>query len=42
LAEGEGIIVGKSRRKFTPEQKAAILREHLIEKVSVADLRHKR
>ena len=30
--------MGKSRRKFTAEQKAAILREHLIEKVSVADL----
>jgi len=30
--------MGKSRRKFTAEQKAAILREHLIEKVPVADL----
>jgi transposase-like protein len=30
--------MGKSRRKFTAEQKASILREHLIEKVSVADL----
>ena len=30
--------MGKSRRKFTAEQKAAILREHLIEKASVADL----
>ena len=30
--------MGKSRRKFTAEQKAAILREYLIEKVSVGDL----
>jgi len=30
--------MGKSRRKFAAEQKAAILREHLIEKVPVADL----
>ncbi len=30
--------MGKNRRKFTAEQKAAILREHLIEKISVADL----
>jgi len=30
--------MGKSRRRFTAEQKAAILREHLIEKISVADL----
>lgn len=28
----------KHRRHFSPEQKAAILREHLIDKVSVADL----
>jgi transposase-like protein len=28
--------MGRSRRKFTPEQKAAILREYLIEKVSVS------
>jgi transposase-like protein len=34
----EGTVMGKSRRKFTAEQKAAILREHLIEKVPVADL----
>jgi transposase len=30
--------MGKSRRKYTAEQKAAILREHLIDRVSVADL----
>jgi len=30
--------MGRSRRKFTAEQKAAILREHLIEKVPVADV----
>ena len=30
--------MGRSRRRFTAEQKAAILREHLIERVSVADL----
>ena len=30
--------MGKSRRKFTAEQKAAILREHLIDRISVADL----
>jgi len=29
--------MGKSRGKFAAEQKAAILREHLIEKVPVAD-----
>ena len=28
----------KTRRRFTAEQKAAILREHLIDQVSVADL----
>jgi len=28
----------KTRRRFTAEQKAAILREHLIDRVSVADL----
>jgi transposase len=30
--------MGKSRRKFTAAQKAAILREHLIDRVSAADL----
>lgn len=30
--------MGKCRRKFTSEQKAAILREHLIERAAVADL----
>jgi transposase len=34
----EGTDMGKSRRKFTAEQKAAILREHLIEKVAVAEV----
>ena len=28
----------KSRRKFTTEQRAAILRRHLVDKVSVSDL----
>jgi transposase len=28
----------KRRRSYTPEQKAAILRRHLVDKVSVADL----
>ena len=28
----------KTRRRFTAKQKAAILREHLIDQVSVADL----
>jgi transposase-like protein len=28
----------KNRRHFTPEQKAAILREHLIDHVAVSDL----
>jgi transposase len=30
--------VKKTRRKFTPQDKAAIVREHLIERVSVSDL----
>jgi transposase len=30
--------MGKRRRKFTAEQKAAVLREHLVDRVSVADL----
>jgi transposase-like protein len=30
--------MAKQRRKFSPEQKVSILREHLIDKVSVADL----
>jgi transposase len=30
--------MGKSRRQYTAAQKAAILREHLIDRVSVADL----
>jgi len=34
----EGAVRGKSRREFAAEQKAVVLREHLIEKVSVADL----
>ncbi len=28
----------RSRRRFTPEQRAAILRRHLVDKVSVSDL----
>jgi transposase len=28
----------KHRRRFTPQQKAAILREHLIDKVAISDL----
>jgi transposase-like protein len=28
----------KNRRNFTPEQKVAILREHLVERVPVSDL----
>ena len=28
----------KQRRHFTPEQKVAVLREHLIEKVALSDL----
>jgi transposase len=28
----------KSRRSFTPQQKAAILREHLVDRVAVSDL----
>jgi len=28
----------KERRHFTPEQKAAIVREHFVEKVSLSDL----
>jgi transposase-like protein len=28
----------RQRRSFTPEQKVAILREHLVEKVAVSDL----
>ena len=28
----------KTRRQFTPQQKVAILREHLIEHVPVSDL----
>ena len=31
-------MVKKSRRQFTTEQKVAILRRHLIDKVSVSDL----
>lgn len=30
--------MAKRRRRFTAEQKASILREHLIDRVSVADL----
>ena len=30
--------MSRQRRRFTPEQKSAILREHLLEKISVADL----
>jgi transposase len=30
--------MSKRRRRFTPEQKAGILREHLIDRVSVSDL----
>jgi transposase-like protein len=30
--------VKRTRRKFTPQDKAAIVREHLIEKVPVSDL----
>jgi transposase-like protein len=29
---------GKSRRQFTPDEKAAILRRHLVDKVAVSDL----
>jgi hypothetical protein len=28
----------KTRRQFTPQQKVAILREHLVEQVPVSDL----
>jgi len=28
----------KTRRNFTPEQKVAIIREHLIEKVAISDV----
>lgn len=31
-------MVKKSRRHFTPEQKAAIVRRHLVDKVAVSDL----
>ena len=31
-------MVKKSRRHFTPEQKAAIVRRHLVDKVPVSDL----
>ena len=30
------------RRQFTPDEKAAIIREHLVEKVEVSALREKR
>lgn len=30
--------MGKSRRRFSAEQKAAILREHIVDKVTVSDL----
>jgi len=30
--------MSRQRRRFTPEQKSAILREHLLDKVAVADL----
>jgi transposase len=30
--------MNRQRRSFTPEQKVAILREHLVEKVAVSDL----
>jgi len=30
--------VKRTRRKFTPQDKAAIVREHLIEKVPISDL----
>jgi transposase-like protein len=28
----------KSRRRFTPDQKAAIVRRHLVDKVPISDL----
>jgi len=30
--------VAERRRRFTPEQKAAILREHLVDRMAVSDL----
>lgn len=30
----------KAHRKFTPEQKVTILREHLVERRPVSDVRH--
>ena len=35
----ERIPMEKTRRHFTPQQKVAILREHLVEHVPVSDLR---
>ena len=34
----ERIPMEKTRRQFTPQQKVAILREHLVEQVPVSDL----
>ena len=36
--ESERILMEKTRRQFTPQQKVAILREHLVEHVPVSDL----
>lgn len=30
--------MAKNRRRFTPEQKAAIVREHLVDHVAISDL----
>ena len=30
--------MAKTRRRFSPEQKAAILREHLVDRVAVSDV----
>jgi transposase-like protein len=38
LVRTEEGAMGRGRRRFTSEQKAGILREHLVGRVSVADL----
>jgi transposase len=35
---GKEIAMPNHRRRFTPEQKVSIVREHLIDRVSVSDL----
>ena len=38
MSQSNGKSKGKSRRQFTPEEKATILRRHLVDKVAVSDL----